>query len=239
MAEVRGGWRVERVAAGCRYRPLRAANCGFRVEWSAHFAQRFAGTPLKRVTLSCADLTVPGELMITGQGIEGGAVYALSAPAREMIAREGVAELRLDLRPDLSAEVLAARLAGAGRESLSNTLRKRAGLSPVAIGMVQEARHAGDASSLTSLIKSLPLRLVAPGDLARAISTAGGIRLEELDEGLMLRRRPGVFAAGEMLDWEAPTGGYLLQACLVTGMAAGRGVLAWRARKGPHLRSRR
>ncbi len=225
-----GGWSALLPDVGIA--PLRAANCGFRVEWSAHFAQRFAGTPLKRVTLSCADLTVPGELMITGQGIEGGAVYALSAPAREMIAREGVAELRLDLRPDLSAEVLAARLAGAGRESLSNTLRKRAGLSPVAIGMVQEARHAGDASSLTSLIKSLPLRLVAPGDLARAISTAGGIRLEELDEGLMLRRRPGVFAAGEMLDWEAPTGGYLLQACLVTGMAAGRGVLAWCARKG-------
>jgi hypothetical protein len=206
---------------------LRPANCGFIVKWSANFVQRFAGAPLKRITLSCGDLTVPGELMITSVGIEGGAVYALSALAREMIARDGVAELRVDLRPDLSAEALTARFAGAGRESLSNQLRKRAGLSPVAIGLVQEARHAGVTSSLVGLIKSLKLRLVAPGGLARAISTAGGIRLEELDERLMLRRRPGVFAAGEMLDWEAPTGGYLLQGCLATGMAAGRGVLAW------------
>ena len=119
------------------------------------------------------------------------------------------------------------RLAGGGSESLTNILRKRAGLSPVAIGLVREARRAGATASLTTLIKALPLRLVAPGSLARAISTAGGIRLEELDEHLMLRRHPGVFAAGEMLDWEAPTGGYLLQACLATGMAAGRGVMAW------------
>jgi len=209
--------------------PLRPANCGFKVAWSAHFAQRYAGTPLKRIILSCAGQSVPGELMITSEGIEGGAVYALSVPAREMIARHGMAELRLDLRPDVSAEMLAVRLAGGGSESLSNVLRKRAGLSPVAIGLVQEARHAGIAVPLAQLVKSLPLRLVAPGSLARAISTAGGIKLEELDGNLMLRRRPGVFAAGEMLDWEAPTGGYLLQACLATGLAAGRGVLAWRA----------
>jgi hypothetical protein len=166
-------------------------------------------------------------MMITKDGIEGGAVYALSALAREMIARDGVAELRVDLRPDLSSEALTARFASAGSESLSNQLRKRAGLSPAAIGLVQEARRAGVTSSLVELIKSLKLRLVASGALARAISTAGGIRLEELDENLMLRRHAGVFAAGEMLDWEAPTGGYLLQACLATGMAAGRGVLAW------------
>jgi uncharacterized flavoprotein (TIGR03862 family) len=210
--------------------PLRPANCGFKVEWSAHFAQRFAGMPLKRIILSCGHLTVPGELMITKDGIEGGAVYALSALAREMIARDGVAELRLDMRPDLSAEALSTRLAG-GSESISNQLRKRAGLPPVAIGLVQEARHTGDASSLAGLVKSLKLRLVAPTGLERAISTAGGIKLDELDEHLMLRRHPGVFAAGEMLDWEAPTGGYLLQACLATGMAAGRGVLAWRTGK--------
>jgi uncharacterized flavoprotein (TIGR03862 family) len=223
-----GGWTALLPEVGIA--PLRPANCGFKVDWSAHFAQRFAGQPLKRITLSCADLTVPGELMITREGIEGGAVYGLSAPARELIGRNGAAELRLDLRPDLSVETLTARLAGAGRESVSNILRKRAGLSPVAIGLVQEARHAGATSSLVGLIKSLPLRLAAPGDLARAISTAGGIRLDELDEGLMLHGHPGVFAAGEMLNWEAPTGGYLLQACLATGMAAGRGVLAWRAR---------
>jgi uncharacterized flavoprotein (TIGR03862 family) len=224
-----GGWIALLPDVGIA--PLRPANCGFKVDWSEHFAQRFAGTPLKRVVLSCADVKVPGDVMITKDGVEGGAVYAMSALARELVARDGVAELRVDLRPDLSDDVLTARLAGSVRESLSNHLRKRAGLSPVAIGLVREARHAGSTSSLATLIKSLPLHLVAPGGLARAISTAGGIRREELDERLMLRRRPGVFAAGEMLDWEAPTGGYLLQACLASGRAAGHGVLAWRAEK--------
>jgi len=221
-----GGWTALLPDVGIAR--LQPANCGFKVNWSAHFAQRFAGTPLKRITLTCGDATVPGELMITKDGVEGGAVYALSAPAREIITRQGVAELRVDLRPDMSAVALAARLGG-GSESLSNQLRKRAGLSPVAVGLVQEARHAGDESPLVELVKSLKLRLVAPGELERAISTAGGIRLDELDGHLMLRRHPGVFAAGEMLDWEAPTGGYLLQACLATGRAAGQGVLAWRA----------
>ena len=223
-----GGWTAW--LPDIRITPLRPANCGFRVNWSAHFSQRFAGTPLKRITLSCAGQSLPGELMLTREGIEGGAVYALSALARELIAAQGAAEFRLDLRPDLTAETLATRLAGGGSESLTNILRKRAGLSPAAIGLVQEARHAGDATPLAALIKSLPLRLTAPAGLARAISTAGGIALAELDENLMLRRHPGVFAAGEMLDWEAPTGGYLLQACLATGIAAARGVLAWRTR---------
>nr|WP_291422873.1 TIGR03862 family flavoprotein [Acidocella sp.] len=222
-----GGWTA--LLPDVHITPLRPANCGFRVNWSEHFSHRFAGTPLKRITLSCAGQSVPGELMLTREGIEGGAVYALSAPARDLIARDGMAELRLDLRPDLTAGVLATRLAGGGSESLTNILRKRAGLSPAAIALVQEARHTGDATPLAPLIKSLPLRLTAPAGLARAISTAGGIALGELDENLMLRRRPGVFAAGEMLDWEAPTGGYLLQACLATGLAAARGVLAWRA----------
>jgi hypothetical protein len=221
-----GGWTA--LLPDVEIAPLRPANCGFMAGWSAHFAEKFAGTPLKRVTLTCGDLTVPGELMITSGGVEGGAVYAVSALAREMIARDGMAVLSLDLRPDVSAGALAARLAGGGSESLSTRLRKRAGLSPVAIGLVQEARHAGVEAPLAGLIKSLPLRLLAPSGLERAISTAGGIKLTELDENLMLRRHPGVFAAGEMLDWEAPTGGYLLQACLVTGRAAGRGVLNWR-----------
>jgi uncharacterized flavoprotein (TIGR03862 family) len=221
-----GGWTALLPDVGIA--PLRPANCGFKVDWSAHFAQRFAGTPLKRITLSCGEMTVPGELMITKDGVEGGPVYALSARAREMITRDGAAELLVDLRPDVSVARLTDRLAGAVRESLSNHLRKRAGLSPVAIGLVREARHAGSGASLAALIKSLPLRLVAPDGLGRAISTAGGIRREELDENLMLRRHPGLFAAGEMLDWEAPTGGYLLQACLASGRAAGQGVLAWR-----------
>ena len=215
---------------GVAITPLRPANCGFYTGWSAHFAQRFAGQPLKRVSLTCAGQSVRGELMITAAGVEGGAVYALSAVARELIARDGMAGLHIDLRPDMSPEALTARLAGGGRESLSNILRKRAGLSPVAIGLVQEAKHAGLELPLTTLIKAMPLRLTATAGLARAISTAGGIALGELDENLMLRRHPGVFASGEMLDWEAPTGGYLLQACLATGRAAGVGVLAWLGR---------
>ena len=166
--------------------------------------------------------------MITARGIEGGAVYALSAALREAIATEGSALLQIDLRPDLTLAALTERLGGSrGGDSQSNILRKRASLPPVAIGLVQEALHAGATMPLAQLIKTLPLRLTAPFGLARAISTAGGIALRELDERLMLRHRPGVFAAGEMLDWEAPTGGYLLQGCMASGHAAGQGVLDW------------
>ena len=213
--------------------PLRPANCGFVVAWSEMFRRRHAGTPLKSIALSLADRSVRGEAMITAEGIEGGAVYALAAAARDAIAREGSALLHVDLRPDLPPAALAARLDQAqGRSSLSTFLRKRAGLSPVAVSLVQEALHAGETMPLAALIKALPLRLLAPFGLARAISTAGGIARAELDERLMLRRRPGVFAAGEMLDWEAPTGGYLLQGCMTTGAAAGRGVLRWLAERG-------
>ncbi|MCC7049346.1 MAG: TIGR03862 family flavoprotein [Alphaproteobacteria bacterium] len=208
--------------------PLRPANCGFAVEWSDRFRQRHAGAPLKRIALSFAGETARGEAVITAKGIEGGAVYALSALLRDAIARDGLATVRVDLRPDLDATALALRLAAPrGSASLSTFLAKRVGLNPVAVGLVQEALHGGAAEPLPALVKALPLRLTAPFAIARAISSAGGIALGELDEHLMLRRRPGVFAAGEMLDWEAPTGGYLLQGCLATGAAAGRGVLDW------------
>jgi uncharacterized flavoprotein (TIGR03862 family) len=222
-----GGWTA--LLPDIQIAPLRPANCGFAVEWSAIFRDRFAGTPLKRIALSLGDRTVEGEAMITAKGVEGGAVYALSAPARETIARDGSASLRIDLRPDMTLATLAERLdeGSRGSASLSSFLRKRAGLAPVAVGLIQEARHAGQTKPLPALVKSLPLRLTAPFGLARAISTAGGIARSELDERLMLKKRPGVFAAGEMLDWEAPTGGYLLQGCMATGVAAGRGVLAW------------
>jgi uncharacterized flavoprotein (TIGR03862 family) len=212
--------------------PLRPANCGFVVAWSEQFRSRHAGAPLKRIALSFAGQTARGEAVITEQGIEGGAVYALSAPLRDAIARDGAAALTIDLRPDLDAEALAKALAvPRGAASLSTWLKKRVGLSPVAVGLVQEALHAGRTEPLAALIKALPLTLVAPFDLKRAISTAGGIARAELDDRLMLRRRPGVFAAGEMIDWEAPTGGYLLQGCLATGAAAGRGALAWLRRE--------
>jgi len=208
--------------------PLRPANCGFTVQWSDAFRGRHAGQPVKNIALSFMGRTVRGEALIDVHGIEGGAIYALAQPIRHAVETAGSAVLFLDLRPDVQETALAERLSAPnGKASLSSVLRKRAGLSPVAIGLVQEALHAGVGAPLPTLIKALPLKLGAPFDLSRAISTAGGIALGELDERLMLRRRPGVFAAGEMLDWEAPTGGYLLQGCLASGFAAGHGALDW------------
>jgi uncharacterized flavoprotein (TIGR03862 family) len=208
--------------------PLQPANCGFIADWSQTLRERHAGQPLKGIVLTFQDRASHGEAMITSQGLEGGAIYALAAPLREAIAQNGSALCQIDLRPDVSIEALAERLAGErGKASLSNFLRKRAGLSPAALGLVQEALHTGENKPLAALIKSLPVTLTAPFDIARAISTAGGIALCELDKRLMLRRRPGVFAAGEMLDWEAPTGGYLLHGCLATGAAAGLGLVTW------------
>ncbi|WP_421988994.1 NAD(P)/FAD-dependent oxidoreductase [Roseococcus sp.] len=207
--------------------PFRPANMGFRVGWSPLFRERFAGQPLKRIALSFEGRSLRGEAMVTAEGLEGGAVYALSAPLREALARDGAATLHIDLRPDLDAATLAGKLAGRGL-SLSNLLRK-AGLSPVAIGLVQEARHSGDTTELPALIKALPVRLTGAQGLERAISSAGGVGFAALDERFMLRAHPGTFLAGEMLDWEAPTGGYLLQACFATGIAAARGAIDFTA----------
>lgn len=214
---------------GVRIAPIVAANCGVLVAWSAMFRARHAGAPLKRIALTVGDRTVRGEAMITEAGLEGGAVYALSAAIREAVATTGSAVLTLDLRPDLAREELAKRLAAPRRgQSLSTFLRKAAGLSPQAIGLVQEALHAGGAADdLAGLVKALPLTATGMAGLARAISSAGGIVADECDAHFMLRRLPGVFACGEMLDWEAPTGGYLLQACFATGVAAGHGVLGY------------
>jgi hypothetical protein len=202
--------------------PLEPANMGFHVAWTAPFAARFAGAPLKRVALLMGDQSWRGEAMISARGIEGGVIYAAAAHLR------GAAPVTvtLDLRPDLDLPALRARLAGSA-QSLANRLR-RAGLSPVAAGLVQEALRAGAArEDIAGLVKALPLRLEAPMGLARAISTAGGLRWDRLDPRLMLHSHPGIFCAGEMLDWEAPTGGYLLQGCFATGQAAGQGALDW------------
>ncbi len=221
-----GGWVA--LLPGIAVAPLRPANCGFVVPWSAVFRAKYEGTPLKRIAVSFAGQTVRGEAVVTATGIEGGAVYALSAPLRDALATQGKVTLLLDLRPDIAAELLAQRLAAPRRgQSLSTFLRKQAQLPPVGIGLVQEALHAGATATLSALVKALPITLTAPQPIARAISSAGGIALAELDAGFMLRQRPGVFACGEMLDWEAPTGGYLLQACFATGTAAARGALAW------------
>jgi uncharacterized flavoprotein (TIGR03862 family) len=216
---------------------LRPANCGFTVGWSEIFRNRFEGQPLKGVEFSFATEAIRGEAVITRTGIEGGAIYALSAELREAIARSGEAILHVALRPDLTTDELAARLsASRSKQSFSNFLRKAVSLSPVAIGLVQEMAIASgrspaalSARHLAELVNAVPIRLTGTAPIARAISTAGGIALDELDDNFMLRRLPGIFAAGEMLDWEAPTGGYLLQASFATGAAAGKGALRWLA----------
>ena len=229
-----GGWVPYMEARGVTVAPLQPANCGFTIGWSAVFRDRFAGQPLKNIALSHGGYRAPGEVMITAEGLEGGAIYALAAILRDDIARGGSTTLTIDLRPDLSLDALVHRLEQPRRgQSLANHLRKAASLSPVAINLLREANNnllPDQARILAALIKSLPLRLLATGGIARAISTAGGISFSEVDENLMLRRVPGVFVAGEMLDWEAPTGGYLLQAVLATGAKAARGAISYISR---------
>jgi uncharacterized flavoprotein (TIGR03862 family) len=235
-----GGWVEVMAKAGIKLTPLMPANCGFIADWSDVFVNRFEGQPLKRVGLFFAGQTARGEALITRGGLEGGAIYALSGPLRETIAAHGEAVIGIDLRPDISAAALAKRLAAPrGKQSLATFLRKTLALAPVAIGLLHEATltaperasaperlSAMTPEALAALIKAVPVRLRAVAPLASAISTAGGIAFEEIDARFMLWRRPGVFVAGEMLDWEAPTGGYLLQASFSTAAAAARGVLA-------------
>lgn len=227
-----GSWVDALAARGVAVSPLRPANCGFEVRWSETFATRFAGQPIKRAALAFEGVTVRGEAVATAQGIEGGLIYALSARLREAIARDGEASPKLDLRPDLSVEDLGRRLGvPRGKRSFSTHLAKAAGLPPVAVGLLREAGPPPtDWQALAARIKALPVRLVAARPIERAISTAGGVSFAEVDQNFMLARLPGVFLAGEMLDWEAPTGGYLLQACFSTGMAAGDAAARWAAR---------
>jgi uncharacterized flavoprotein (TIGR03862 family) len=228
-----GAWTTILESRGVATTELRPANCGFTVAWSEIFRDRFEGQPLKSLAVTFGGRTIRGEAVITREGIEGGAIYALSAELREAIAGAGEATLQIALRPDLSARDLASRLsAPRGKQSLANVLRKTLQLSPVAIGLLQEAAIACrsqlasfTADELARLVNAVPLRVVGTSGLARAISTAGGIAWDELDADFMIKRLPRVFAAGEMLDWEAPTGGYLLQGCFATGVAAAKGVL--------------
>lgn len=228
-----GDWIDSFKARDIEIAPLRSANSGFRVGWSALLRDRFEGQPLKGVALSFGGETVRGEATITRDGIEGGAIYALSAPLREAVLAHGEAILHVTLRPDLAESDLITRVsAPRQKQSISTYLRKAAGLSPVAIGLLQEAAIAAglnlsamDSETLATFINAVPIKLTGVAPIERAISTAGGIAFNEIDANYMLRKMPGVFVAGEMLDWEAPTGGYLLQACFATGAAAGRGVL--------------
>jgi uncharacterized flavoprotein (TIGR03862 family) len=238
-----GGWVAPFRDRGVAIAPLKSANCGFEVDWSDGFKTRFAGAPVKPVALTFGDERIRGEAMVSEKGIEGGAVYALSARLREAIEKSGAATLLIDLKPDVEEETLARRLAKTRPgQSLATRLRKAGGLSPVAAALVREAQaHARaqaeaeieavdpphDGITLARRLKTLPLRLTGVAPIARAISSAGGVAWDEADENFMLRRLPGIFVAGEMIDWEAPTGGYLLQACFATGLAAGRGAARW------------
>ena len=226
-----GRWVPLLEGLGVAVSPLRPANAGFAAAWSDLFRERFSGAPLKRVALTCAGTTVRGEAVITEAGLEGGAVYALSRALREAIAAGGSARLVVDLRPDLTRDALARRLSGARPgDSAATRLRKAAGLAPVAAGLLREAAGAAlpaEPGALAGLIKAAPITLTASAPIERAISTAGGVRLDALDGRSMLRAHPGLFLAGEMLDWEAPTGGYLLQASFASGRAAAKGVMEW------------
>ncbi|WP_118135226.1 TIGR03862 family flavoprotein [Oceanicella sp. SM1341] len=215
------GWVPALQEAGVPVRAFRPANMGFDVAWSPHMERHF-GAPVKPVALSFGETRIRGEFVVSRTGIEGSAVYALSAALRDACGPDGVT-LTLDLAPDRETEALAAALARPrGKASLSNHLRKATGLSPVALALLREAGPLPEAPrALAARIRALPLRLERPRPIAEAISSAGGVRWEALDETLMLRAHPGVFCAGEMLDWEAPTGGYLLTACLATGGLAG------------------
>ena len=227
-------WATLLRAQGVGVTALRPANCGFIAPWSDVF-RRFEGQPLKRIAVTFAGRGVRGEAVVTRDGLEGGAIYALSSSIRDAIDRDGDATITFDLLPDVSATKLGERLSSPrGKQSLSNFLRKATHLSPVALGLVREAALSRNlslptmnAQSLAGLIKAVPVRLTGVQPIETAISTAGGVSFDELDDRFMLRRLPGVFVAGEMLDWDAPTGGYLLQASFATGAAAARGALTW------------
>jgi hypothetical protein len=216
---------------GVEIAPLKPANCGFDVAWSEHFSSRFAGQPLKSVSVSFAALQQRGDLVVTATGVEGGVIYTASALLRDSCAATGSAVIHLDLLPDKQLSVVIDKLSQPrGKDSMANYLRKRLGITGVKAGLLRElltADEFNDTEKLANAIKALPIKLLAPRPMDEAISTAGGVTFEAMNAHLMLRDLAGVFCAGEMLDWEAPTGGYLLTACFASGKASGEGVLTW------------
>ncbi|AEA82736.1 flavoprotein [Stutzerimonas stutzeri DSM 4166] len=228
-----GAWVPLLQNRGIAIAPLQPANCGFEVAgWSEHLREKFAGAPLKTVSLALpGEAPRKGEFVLTATGIEGSLVYALSAPIRNTINRDGAATVLLDLLPDRNLTQIASALARPrGSQSMAKHLHRQLKLDGVKAALLRELTDATTfqaPQALAAAIKALPIRLVRPSPLDEAISSAGGVPFEELDEGLMLRRLPGVFCAGEMLDWEAPTGGYLLTACFASGRAAAEGMLRW------------
>jgi uncharacterized flavoprotein (TIGR03862 family) len=218
------GWAPILAARGVEIRPFKPANCGFEIGWSAHFRERAAGQPLKNIALSLDGAPVPGEMVVTRHGIEGGAVYAISAALRDRLPTV----LMLDLKPQMDVDALAGRLAARRKgRSLSAWLTAELKLSPLAYSLLREVSEAvpDEPRALARLIKAVPLKIQGTRPIAEAISSAGGVSFDAVDAALMLREIPGVFVAGEMLDWEAPTGGYLLQGCLSAAVVAVDGVL--------------
>ncbi|MBY0341891.1 MAG: TIGR03862 family flavoprotein [Rhodocyclaceae bacterium] len=233
-----GAWLPLLAERGIAMKPLLPANCGFELAWSEFFRDKFAGEPIKNIIASCTDtndqrLQRRGEFVISTHGVEGSLIYALSAPLRDVLQRDGHATLTLDLLPDHDAErVLAAVTHPRGARSLASHLQGRLGISGVKAALLREVlskEEIQDAPKLAATLKALPLQLKATRPIDEAISTAGGVCFEALDSNLMFRDLPGVFCAGEMLDWEAPTGGYLLTGCIASGHASARGVLHWLA----------
>ncbi|MDC8012389.1 TIGR03862 family flavoprotein [Tahibacter soli] len=235
-----GAWTGALAARGVDIAPLAPSNCGFDVAWTAHFAERHAGSPVKPVVVRARDAhggehALQGEFVVANYGVEGSLIYALSARLRDAIARDGGVEILLDLAPGRDAARLAADLARPrGGRSLSEHLRRVAGIAGVKAGLVYERvskADLADPAKLAAAIKALPIRLDRARGLDEAISTAGGVRFEAMDEHLMLTALPGTFCAGEMIDWEAPTGGYLLTASFASGVVAARGAVAWLRRQ--------
>jgi uncharacterized flavoprotein (TIGR03862 family) len=229
-----GGWVGLLEAKGVEIAPLIAANTGVVVSWSDLMKERFAGAALKRIVATCDGMQAKGEAIVTKNGLEGGAIYALGPDIRKALASDGKAMIYLDLRRDLPLHILTERLMKPrGKQSISTWLHKTAGLAPAAIALLREDAVTGlkmpfdDPVAMAKWLKALPVKVETLTGIDRAISTAGGVRREELDDHLMLKRLPSIFVAGEMIDWEAPTGGYLLQACFSTGILAANGMAAW------------
>lgn len=235
-----GSWVTTLQQQGVEISPLKPANCGFDVMWSDYFRDRFQGKPLKSVAIhfqptAGKPVNQVGEFLITEYGVEGSLIYAFSAAIRDEILENGMAVIHLDLAPDWSIEQLETRLSRPrGSRSLSSHIEKSVGIRGVKANLLWEylpKSIINDPKLLAAAIKSLTIPLIAPRPIEEAISSAGGVEFEDLDDHLMLKKIPGVFCSGEMLDWEAPTGGYLLTACFSTGLAAAQGVVDWLSQK--------
>lgn len=230
-----GAWTETLAASDIAITPLQPSNCGVTVAWTEVMKSRFAGSPLKRIAITLGSSTRRGEAVITASGLEGGVIYALAAEIRDAVTATGQAEISIDLKPDMTVREIAERLRRhRGKATLSNHLRKTLALDAAAVGLLHETGIPSEASDLAARIKAVPIHITGMCGMERAISTAGGIAWTSVDKNAMLTPLPGVFVAGEMLDWDAPTGGYLLQATFASAVAAAAGIQRWLANNQRH-----